>query len=273
MRKLLEVVKTKKYWVSLAVATLLYFFTVQSFQKWYYHQSGLDIRPADLFTSFGPKFFQAEPLELVFYFGAYLAVPFLAYVVSPLIAKVPRPNWKWVGIITGLAILVGGGILLSRINFDFVGQYLERRGVVHALWLLTTKRLYVTYIILFLSFVSFILFYFWKEPDSGLFYRSKVEQFFKKFAPWGLILLAVFIFHPNFPLDPHHYNYFIGSLNDIYQGKGKGILYESSHLYGLFNIYFLAGFFKVLPFSFTMLALLVMTVYFFFFVVDLLTGG
>ncbi|MBI4099021.1 hypothetical protein HY442_00650, partial [Candidatus Parcubacteria bacterium] len=73
----------------------------------------------------------------------------------------------------------------------------------------------------------------------------------------GILLI---VFHPNFPLDPHHYNYFLGPAND--QLNGKPMLYETTHLYGFLDIYALAFVFRyLLPLHYPAAALLI-TVFF-----------
>lgn len=100
------------------------------------------------------------------------------------------------------------------------------------------------------------------EPAIFLF-KTKVEKFFKKMWPVWLLLLIALIFDPGLPIETHHYNYFIGAVNDVL--LGKAILYESSHLYGLFSIYFLVGVFSLIPLTFPNFVLVIMFFYIIFF--------
>jgi len=104
---------------------------------------------------------------------------------------------------------------------------------------------------------------FGKFSMHGL-HRASVENIFRKFWPLGLIILAALLFNPSFPVDVHHFNFYLGSVNDVYQGKA--ILYESSNLYGLFNVYFLVILFQLIPMTYPMIALISTVFYLLFFI-------
>ncbi|MBI3305383.1 hypothetical protein HYZ80_03635 [Candidatus Parcubacteria bacterium] len=161
------------------------------------------------------------------------------------------------------AALVAASWLSQKQYFTRVADLVSAPGIAHPLSLISTQRMVVAHLALILAVVAAAVYYCFDRSDLGVLYRGSVERFFNKFWPFGLILLAFLLYHPGLPLDPHHYHYFLGAVNDIYQGKG--LLYETSHLYGLFDVYFLALLFKVIPFSYPMFAAVITAAYFLFF--------
>src|SRR5262245_60763853 len=125
----------ENYLVSLAVATVVYFFAARYFQNWFYHRVGLVLRPAGLFVSFGPKFMWAEPLEAPLYVLAYLLVPALAWVFTPLVR---RMRLKYV-LIASAVLGLGVGVviaphLLARLPWHRAFSVLHDKGVWHIAW-------------------------------------------------------------------------------------------------------------------------------------------
>lgn len=261
MKSFLEQLKNRDYYYSLVGATLVYFFAIRFFQDWLYRSLGVDQRPGGLFESFGP-FIRAEPYEIFLYLLGYVVVPLVAYWLLPLTRKLRRLPLVFLSLVAGAAI-VAASWFLHKLYVTLSVDFVSAKGIVHALWFISTQPIIVAFLVLILSAIAAAIYYCFGRSDLGLLYRGSVERFFKKFWPFGLIILAFLLYHPGLPLDPHHYHYFLGAVNDIYQGKG--LLYETSHLYGLFDVYFLVLLFKVIPFSYPMFAVVITAAYFLFF--------
>lgn len=263
-------IMTKYFYVSLGIITLVYFAVVRVFQDWLYHMMGIDQRPADMFLSFGPKFSQAEPFEGLLYLLGYVVVIVGAYLLTPVIERLLQmirltKKHLMVGGVCVLGMMIGAFVL--KFPFDRFYQYVQSNTLGHVLWFIATKRIIVTYVLLAMSAVFFVGYYWYLNQNSKFEIRNSKnenqEHIFKKLWPFCLLALAFLIFNPNFPIDAHHYNYFVGSVHEVYQGKA--LLYESSNLYGLFNIYFLMALFKIIPLTFTAFCAVIMAVYFIYF--------
>jgi len=242
---------------ALAAATVIYFAAARLVQDYLYRGNQ---RPENLFASLGEFFAIAEPYEIPLYFFGFIAIPVLALCIAPLGRRLNFPKiWKFLGVAVLLGFLAFG---LRFFEFDRYVSYVGREGIGKALWLLLTKRLFVTRLILGSSLVVFIFFYLRNFRFEWLF-RLDQKIPWRKMERLFMLALAVLVFHPNFPVDPHHYNYFMGPVNDIVHGKG--LLYETTSLYGLFNIYFLLAAFTILPFSFVSLSFITAIFYFVFF--------
>lgn len=255
----------KSYFFSLATATVIYFLFIRYFQNWLYHRLGIAGMPAGLFPSFGATFMQAEPLEAPLYVLSYLAVPILGLLLMPLISRIKKKQFISFAI---LAALGAGAVLsrklLARINFGHLFSVLMDKGIGHALWFAATKRILVAHEVLLLAALSAVAIYFFGKGRGATYFSERAEKFFRRFWPVGLVLLAFLVFNPSFPVDTHHFNYYLGAVNDVYHGKA--MLYETSHLYGLLDVYLLAGLFKLIPMTYPMLALIVTVCYFLMFI-------
>lgn len=260
------------YWLAVAITTVGYFAFARLLQDFLYR--GFQ-PPRDLFSSFGEHFLWPEPLEIPLYFFAYLAVPLAAFAVEPAVRSiwqtVQRRGVKPVVVVlSGIAVfmfLVGGLASWNRI-IGFIEQafgYLQNEGGISTLWLLFTKRIFVTRLLFLSAVVVFVAVYVvgcWRSitllPSPG------AERIFSRW--WFLVfpLLALLVFHPNFPVENHHFTYFIAPLND--QLHGKALLYETSTLYGVLLHYLLLAVFGLgmLPLSYPALSLLVAGVFFLF---------
>lgn len=263
MNALLERLKNRDYYYSLAAATLIYFFAIRLVQDWLYRSLGLDQPRGDLFASYGP-FIRAEPYEIFLYLLGYVVVPLVAYGVLPLTRRLRRlPRVLVFLLLVAVAAIVGASWFLYKQNFSWLVEIVSAPGSASALWRIATQPIIVANLALVLAALVAAIYYWFGRRDLGPLYGGSVERFFRQFWPFGLILVAFLLYHPGLPVDRHHYNYFLGAVNDIYQGKG--LLYETSHLYGLFDVYFLAWLFKVIPFSYPMFSLVVTAFYFLFF--------
>ncbi len=229
--------------VWLIVATLLYFAASRLLQDLIY---GDPPRPANFFGSYGPDFWRPEPLEIPFYVLGYVVIPLLAWFGY----LAHRRGWLHglavpILLAAALALVASGLVLLVWVpqGLQAAVAYAAEHGVAKGLWLLLTKRLFALRL-LFALVGAYLL--------AQLFTsRSRIMPLLAldQWRGWRwaqpLLLLAVvaFLFHPNFPMEPHHYAYFLGPANDMLHGKA--LLYETSHLYGLLNEYALAGLFAL----------------------------
>lgn len=262
MKFILNKLRDKNYLISLAFSTGVYFILTRVLQDWFYNSQGLNVRPVELFNSYGRLFMRPEPLEIFLYILGYTLVPIIALFFVPLVRDIIAHK-KYViplGLGIGSVAIIS---VLTKLPWDYYLNYLQTKEILHIFWFVTTKRVLVTYIIILLSVVFFGAYYFWGNTKPLIFYKDNVERFFKKIWPLGLIILALLIFNPSLPINVHHYNYFIGAVHDVFQGKG--LLYETSHLYGLFDVYFLFGLFSIIPLSYANFALLIMIIFFIFF--------
>lgn len=270
-----ESLSHKHYLPSLAGAILIYFAAVRIVQDFLYRGFS---RPENLFESLGPLFSRPEPLEMPLYLLGIVVIPFLAALLvrlSPFLFPLParlaggfkeqRKRGVLVAI-AGLAVVLVA-ITLSQLNFHFYLDYIADKGLGKAVWLLLTKRLFAARLIFFLSAAVLVWAYFrgTRLSLSPPYIRERGEREICGRWEWlFIVLLAFLVFHPNLPTQDHHYVYFIGPVNDHL--SGKPMLYETSHLYGLLHVYFLAFIFKfVLPFSYASFSLILFIFYFGFF--------
>lgn len=262
MKKILGLIRTTQYLWSLLFSTIVYFAAVRVFQDWLYHRQGLTVRPADLFDSFGPLFMRPEPFEIIFYVLGYAIVPILAYFFMPLMGILGKYK-KHLLITGGVVAVLGALIALPKLPWERFITYFQTRELAHILWFVTTKRIIVAVTVVIASTLFAVWYYLTQSTKKLWLQKKSVEHFFKRFWPAGLAALIILMFNPSFPIDVHHYNYFVGIVSDIY--NGKGILYETSHLYGLFNVYFMTALFKLVPLTYPNFALLIMTAFTVFF--------
>ncbi|MBI2624450.1 hypothetical protein HYW67_03065 [Candidatus Parcubacteria bacterium] len=254
-----QVLERPQYGAALAVAVAVYFAASRFLQDWLYHTFGLARSAPDLFASFS-RLSQPEPLEAALYLAGYLVIPLLAWFLYSGLRRVPKVSPGALRLLL-LMVAVSGVLLvawrLSRINFSFYLDYLATAGFSQALWLLFTKRIFITTLILLVSAAVFVWFLFSRRrPGFAWLRRTAAYPGWGKFEAFLVFAIALAVFHPNFPLDPHHYNFFLGSVNDMLYGKA--LLYETTHLYGLFDVYFLAFVFTyLLPLTYPMAALII----------------
>lgn len=271
LNKLLDNLKLNIFGWTLAINTVVYFSLTRIFQDWYYHLTGYDLRPEGLFESFGPLFFHAEPLEIYLYLASYFVITAVTMCMYFLLRnlKLPKINVrrKHIIILGIFLATVTGVLLLAKLPYYTLVDYVEEKGIKQALWLLFTKRIFVTYSILGLETLFLVWFLLYEKRHwTARWFASTYEVIIRRLEPLLFVLLIILLFHPNFPFDVHHYNYFLGSVNDVYQGKP--LLYESSHLYGLLDIYFLLPVFKIIPLTYAAFSLIV-TIFFIVFYLGL----
>lgn len=239
----------KVYFGFLAVSTVLYFAAIRWLQDYLYSGVG---RPVGLFASLGELFAIPEPLEIPLYFLGLLAIP----AASLALYYLHQEDWlKYLLVVVGLGIILSFWKLAPSLNIPNIqsyADYLQTHGIGQVLWLVLTKRIFLTKLVLGAGLLVFLAAYFRNWNFTWLFDLEK-KGHWQKLELLFVIFLAAVVFHPNLPVDPHHYNYFMGPVNDIFQGKP--LLYETSHLYGLLDIYFLLVVFKfLLPFTYQALS-------------------
>lgn len=257
------------FWSWLAVATVGYFTAARLLQDWLYR--GFQ-RPADLFESFGPKFVDPEPLEIPLYLLGYAVIPLLALALQrqterwwPVIRAKPAARWVLIG-----GSVVAAAVILALLPWerllDFSGQavaYLQTRGIRRAMWLLLTKRLFVTSMLVITALAVFFVAYVvgprWRLPLTP---APALERWLARRWWLMVVALALLVWHPNLPVDYHHASYFIAPVND--QLHGKPLLYETNNLYGILNHYLLLGVFglHLLPFTYPAFSFVVAIVFF-----------
>ncbi|TSC76661.1 MAG: hypothetical protein G01um101431_794 [Parcubacteria group bacterium Gr01-1014_31] len=250
----------------LVVAVVGYFAGARLLQDYLYRGFR---RPPTLFASFGPGFLHPEPYEIPLYLAGYLAIPILAFVgkwvLERCVAAVPRSARRWV-VVAGAVLVV---FTLARVApvgklagfFSTALGYVQARGFSRALWLLTTKRLFVSVALVGGAALVFAAAYAFSRRPLPVRVPPFVDRAFAR--GWWLLLplLALLVWHPNFPVDYHHYNYFLSPVND--QLHGKALLYETSSLYGVLNHYAISAVFRwVLPFTYPAFSLLLAIVFF-----------
>ncbi len=223
----------------------------------------------DLFESFKrANLVQPEPLETPFYLLGYLIIPVLAVlfyklwkrILQPLIHVHRRLVIRVMLVLAGIGLLLALAILI-RVTppLSAVADYVATRGIARALWLFLTKRLYFLIFLTATAGMVFVAVLLWGE--RLLFSRSIAHHplFLKRFEPLILFFFALLVFHPNIPFDYHHYNYFLGPMNDVLHGKP--LLYETTELYGLLNIYALAGIFSFVPLRYAVFSLVLFALF------------
>lgn len=262
-----EVVPRAEFGLSLAAAVIGYFVGSHLFQDFVYQRSRLAEPVQGLFRIYG-QYSQPEPLETPLYLLGYVAIPVLAWLIYGSWRRWQKRFW-WI-VITSMAVsaVAGAAIVLRRLDggvIETVLQYLTTRDPVHILWFVATKRLLTAGIALVLALTVFLLgirrkffpFFAWVEAHAE-------SPWLKKLEPWFFAAIAIAIFHPNFPFDPHHYNYFLGAVNNAFHGKA--MLYGTTHLYGLLDVYFIQVVFRYfLPLNYPAAAFLIAAFFFAFF--------
>lgn len=236
----LESLNKKLYLQMLALGIASYYAAIWVLQNIFY-RGKFTAYIADAFSGSKPR---PEPLEIPLYYLGFMMIPFLAlalyylqqrrllkYVLGAVILVI---IWKfWPSVST-----------LSLPDPRVFSDYLETKGLGKALRLVFTKRIYALRLAVFLSIGFFALVYFFgKENWRHILEKYQNSPWLKKFEPVFFILLGFVIFNPNLPYDAHHYNFVIGTVNDLL--RGKALLYDTVNQYGILNVYFLEIVFKI----------------------------
>ncbi len=237
----------------LASATALYYAASRLVQDFAYRGYR---RPPTLFASFGADFWLPEPLEVPLYVAGYLVIPALA------LAGYAAYRRGWLRrlavpllLVAALAVVIAGGWLLGWLpqGLSTAAAYAAEHGVAKGVWLLLTKRLFAMRLLFVLVGVFFCTQLYARRPRALPLLAADRWRGWRVAEPLFLIAVVAFLFHPNFPFEPHHYAYYLGPANDLLHGRA--LLYETSHLYGLLNEYVLAGLFALgLPLTYASLS-------------------
>lgn len=241
--------------IFLVAATLGYFAASRLLQDYLYADV---VRPVSLFASFGADFWKPEPLEMPIYVLGYVIIPFLAW----LGCRAYQRGWLRrlaipLLLLAVFAMVAAGLALLAWLprGIAVAVAYAGEHGVTKGVWLLLTKRLFAMRLLFALVGAYFVAQLFTRRLHSVPLQRLDQWRGWRWAQSLLLVAVVVFLFHPNFPVEPHHYAYFIGPANDMLHGKA--LLYETSHLYGLLNEYALAGLFALgLPLTYASLSAL-----------------
>lgn len=283
-------VNSKVFGLSLLVSTVLYFSLTRHFQDSLIY-SNSDMRDALPGFPVTP-----EPYEIPLYLLGYVAIPVIAlgiYAIIDAIAyifpgfRLLTPNRlpdtqnesssqqcfgnKRKLILWAIGCLVGLGIIIALVYYtsayDFVGSYFARRSVWHLLWLLLTKRLYIIRLSLVFGVFAFVYLYFFQRPHTSwldffkkILYSKKVSSW----VPYFFIFLVILIIHPNFPSEENYINYILSPAHETQ--LGKPLLYETTSVYGVLNVYFAAlvmG--RILPFTYEAFVLVLALFYILFY--------
>lgn len=262
---------------ALAVATVLYYLASRWLQD-----NLLPVDPAATVHVLSANLrILPEPYETPLYFLGYLVIPVIAWWLyrffqgcAPMWrtvwSRMNRPAMLYVGIVVavlGTAVAARAGLPHIERGTIFVQHYFQTHSVWHLLWLMLAKRLYAIRIILGVTLITFIiLLWRWRKANFQ-WLRTRLNPAWISKIEWLLpILLAVLLFDPMFSYDRGHYNYVLGTVNDMVQGKA--FLYETTNQYGVLNIYLVAWLFKfVIPLSYAAFSAVVMLGYFAFFIV------
>ncbi len=218
-----------------------------------------------------------EPYEQPLYLLAYLVVPLVAVVCYPWVermfvamARIQRRHWRLLAagvlalgaVAVGLAAWLQWSAIISSIQF--LAAYLERRGLLHALWLLLTKRLYAVRVALAVSLGVFgLLAWRWRNGSLAWWRANLDPRWLKRLEPWLPVVLAALIFDPSFPYQESHYNHVTATVSDAF--AGKPFLYETGNQYGVLNMYVTLALFRFLPMSYASFSLVLALMYFVFF--------
>lgn len=279
--KRLQSIHTPLYAVNLVVAAVLYFIGARWFQD---SQTYHNFDMIDALQGFP---IMPEPYEIPLYLLSYIAIPIIAlafygicrwfYTPKPKnttqlhnLSLAPKKSSKavWWTLGVGVVALGLGALFFKHLpGADFVAAYFERRSVWHLFWLLFTKRLYLVRIAFGAGVLTFLYFWLvsapkqiWLERIKTAWESSKV----KKWIPHFFIFLVVLIVHPNFPSEENYINYILSPAHETL--LGKPLLYETTSVYGVLNVYFTAFVMKyILPISYQTFVLVLSIFYFLFY--------
>lgn len=237
----------------LASATVVYYAASRLIQNLAYR--GYQ-RPPTLFASFGADFWRPEPLEVPLYVAGYLVIPALA------LAGYAAYRRGWLRrlavpllLVAALAVVAAAALLLGWLphGLSVAAAYAAEHGVAKGVWLLLTKRLFAMRLLFALVGVFFFTQLYAARPRALALLAADRWGGWRWLQPLFLLAVVAFLFHPNFPFEPHHHAYFLAPANDMLHGHA--LLYETSHLYGLLDEYALAGLFALgLPLTYASLS-------------------
>ena len=262
---------------ALAVATVLYYFVCRWLQD---HLLPID-SSAILHVLSANLRILPEPYEILLYFFGYLAIPLIAWwlcrffrwsapVQCAVWAKIKRPTVIGIGVaavVLGVAVAARQWLPLFSQGVSYVQSYFQTHSLWHLGWLLTAKRLYAIRIIMSFGLVVFFVSA-WRFPHANFSWlRARLHPRFLARVEWLFpFVLAALLFDPMFSYDRGHYNFVLGTVNDMIHGKA--FLYETTNQYGVLNAYLVAWLFKyVVPLSYAAFSAVLMVGYFTFFVV------
>lgn len=223
---------------SLLPATAVYYLILHPLWQYFNARAARELPDAFFFTKL---MYRPEPLELPVYFFGFLFIPFLAlglnWFFSNLAQRVKKisvllNHWPVITAVVILAV-VGYKVTLHLFWFDY-WKSLEQRGdlKVQAIILLSGLVFLFAYFRL-IPRVSFSLINSWQMK-----WRDKTK-IIRWLTMGAIVLIAVFLFNPNFTFDHFHYDYFLHSINDL--RHGKSLLYDTANQYGHLQTYFLYG--------------------------------
>lgn len=234
----------------LAAAVILYFAATRLLQDFLYRGFR---RPPTMFESLGPYFARAEPWEIWLYLLGFIAIPALALILVRIYEYLPihlrgRRVLAMLGLAAAAVLAYKLVPFILNLDWGVYWTYLNEEGAKKTFWLLLTKRIFVSRVVLAAAAATFLLSLF-RPPKLVRLQNLDNHEVWRSLEPAVLLMLGILLFHPNLPFQDHHYYYFLGPVNDIF--SGKALLYETTSLYGLLNIYFLLPIFKFfLPFSY-----------------------
>lgn len=257
----LDGLNKKLYFQMLALSTVVYYALARVGQDYFYQDRFTDYI-SGFFSGFLPK---PEPLEVPLYFLGYLVIPAAALGLYWLQKK------KVLKYLVAVGVLMAGVFAIPRLpglslpDLSVYTGYLESKGLGKAAWLVLTKRTFVLSVITGASLIFFGLsFYFWQPRFSELFKRHANPEILRKLTPFLIILVGLLIWSPNLPYEEHHYNFVIGTVNDVL--AGKSFLNETSNQYGILNIYFLQAIFSRLDLSYEAFSFVLFLFYYAFYI-------
>lgn len=201
--------------------------------------------------------FRPEPLEMPFYGTGWIFIPFFTiinYIVLKLFFnKVQSEAWDKIQnlrkfdftkyLVLTLSILIAGTFISlsngKNINFSSIGNI---------------KGLNLTLTIAVAVFLFPLL-------------KLKVNKWVKLGLEVIISIAIVFIllFDPTFSFNTHHYNFYLGPVNDVLHGRS--MMVDTSCQYGLLVVYFLSFLFThFLPFTYKAFAFFIFLLYFVYYV-------
>lgn len=218
-----------------------------------------------------------EPYELPLYLVAYVIVPLAAVWLYPIADRIAGANARlqqrhWRRLVVGGCVVGALSVGLAAwwrwpqvvAATRFFVEYLERRGLAHALWLLVTKRLYAVRLALAVSLgVLVALAWRWRNGNLAWWRAVLNPRWLMPLEPWLPLGLALLLFDPSFPYQEGHYNYVTATINDVF--SGRPFLYETGNQYGVLNLYVTLALFFFLPFSYASFSLVLALAYWAFF--------
>lgn len=168
-----------------------------------------------------------EPFEIPLYFViAFITVIIIYFVHICLPKKEVLSKKKPLFLIIKLLVL----IFLVWLFFINLGVY-PLKGDIYPYPLRTNSAVYNLYFFAYIAVVLFII--------IQSIILNKIVNFNKKvvfflFSSFIIVIIALFIFEPGFPISAHDYSYFYGPIQQISQGKT--IYTDSPSQYGFLSV-------------------------------------